>query len=296
MSRNLAKISKAARYSLKESKRILKKYRKKISPQNLQPLAEARESLTLALKSKDVEKSETALATIDKLLSGDFSFARKSALREWMESLAIALFIALILRSFLVEAFRIPSGSMIPTLLVGDHLFVNKYVYGLMLPFVNKRIVEWGEPKRGEVIVFVYPNDPDKDYIKRVIGLPGDRVTVDGEDVYVNGEKIQQSEALKVENMDGLEGTPQEYERHQVSLGDAKFNVVYRKNRYRKSQDYIVEDRHYFVMGDNRDNSSDSRVWGQVPADNIKGRAIVVWWSSDDTAGMRLSRIGHLIN
>ena len=296
MSRNLSKINKAARYSLKESKRILKKYRKKISPQNLQPLAEARETLSVALKAKDAEKADIALAAVDKLLNGDFSFARKSAMREWMESLAIALFIALILRSFLVEAFRIPSGSMIPTLLIGDHIFVNKYVYGLMLPFVNKRIVEWGEPKRGEVIVFVYPNDPDKDYIKRVIGTPGDRVVVDGEDVYVNGERIQQSPAQKIESMDGLEGTPQEYEQHSVSIGKADFNAVYRRNRYRQSQEYIVQDRHYFVMGDNRDNSSDSRVWGQVPADNIKGRAILVWWSSDEAAGMRLSRIGHMIH
>ena len=296
MSSNFSKTSRAARYSLKESKRILKKYRKKISTQNLQPLAEAREALATAIKAKDREKTEIALAQVDKLLNGDFSFARKSALREWVESLAIALFIALILRSFLVEAFRIPSGSMIPTLLIGDHIFVNKYVYGLMLPFVNKRIVEWGEPKRGEVIVFVYPNDPDKDYIKRVIGVPGDKIVVDGEDVYVNGKKIQQSEAQKIENMDGLDGTPQEYEQYRVKFGESEFNVVYRKNRYRQNQEYIVQDRHYFVMGDNRDNSSDSRIWGQVPADNIKGRAILVWWSSDDFAGMRLSRIEHIIH
>jgi len=260
------------------------------------PLKDACENLQSALKAKDASLAETALQKLEGLLSGDFSFARKSPVREWIESLLIAVLIALILRSFLVEAFKIPSGSMIPTLLIGDHIFVNKYVYGIHLPILNKRIVDWSEPERGEVIVFVYPNDPEKDYIKRVIGVPGDQIMVEGEHVYVNGEKVKQTKAEEYEHTDGIDGTKEKFSLHHISLGDAQFDVIYRKNRYHQRQEFKVKKDHYFVMGDNRDNSSDSRIWGQVPSANIKGRAILVWWSSSDANGINLSRIGHLID
>ncbi len=261
----------------------------------MEPLLQTLSALERAFETEELVDCRRELRNLQALLDNDFSFARKSALRDWTESLLVALLIALFLRTFVLEAFKIPSGSMIPTLLVGDHIFVNKFIYGIRLPIINKRIVEWGQPKRGEVIVFVYPHDPSKDYIKRVVGLPGDRIRVSGEDVFVNGEKVELGkEALYTYN-DEVSGDKRDCVLRPAKLGEAEFDLIYNPRRNHQGGEYIVEEGHLFVMGDNRDNSADSRVWGQVPLDNVKGRAIVVWWSSSSLDGIRFSRMGHLI-
>jgi len=180
--------------------------------------------------------------------------------------------VVLVLRSFIVEPFRIPSGSMIPTLEIGDFILVNKFTYGLRLPILNTKIVSFSEPERGDVAVFRYPVDERVDYIKRVIGLPGDEVSYNNKRLYINGEQIQVKEMarLLVANNEVIE--------YQESLGDIhhKMRTTSGYNQ-RNGETFIVPAGHYFVMGDNRDNSSDSRVWGFVPEANLVGKAFVIW-------------------
>ena len=296
MKRELKKIQNESRYLIKEAQRILKKWQSRLESDKLEPLLKAVGNLETALARGDAAAAQVAKKQLEHLLETDFAFARKGVLRDWAESLFVALLIALFLRTFVIEAFKIPSGSMIPTLLIGDHIFVNKFIYGIRLPIINKRIVTWGEPERGEVIVFVYPHDTDKDYIKRVIGLPGDRITVTGTEVLVNGERIMQSTGHPFTYVDVESGDSKVCVQYDSVLGRAQFNTLYDPHRLHPTTEYIVEPGHYFVMGDNRDNSADSRAWGQVPLDNIKGRALVVWWSSYEGASIRFDRIGHLID
>lgn len=296
MNKEIKKVRKESRYLVKEARRILSKYNSKLSSDQLEPLKNTLEELERSLENEQVEGSRHALKSLEYLLDNDFVFARKSVIREWAESLIFALLIALFLRTFVIEAFKIPSGSMIPTLLVGDHIFVNKFIYGVRLPVIGKRVLEWNEPKRGEVIVFAYPHDPDKDYIKRVIGLPGDKIRVVGQEVYVNGKLVEQSDPEKFYYTDETNGQKRACLVHKTRLGNAMFDTIYEPGRHHPDEEYVVQEKHLFVMGDNRDNSADSRSWGQVPFDNIKGRAILVWWSSAEFDGMRFSRIGHIID
>ncbi len=295
LSKELKRIRRNAVPIVKEARRILRKYMDSLPSQQLQPLVEGIGHFEQALEKQDAEKARSAIDGLDALLDGEFAFARKSALRDWAESLFFALMIALFLRTFVVEAFKIPSGSMIPTLHVGDHIFVSKFIYGIRVPFLGNYIASWGEPERGEVIVFVYPNDPSKDYIKRVIGVPGDVVRVDGTEVYVNGKPIVHGAGVPAQYTDetsGMERTAMEY---RCEHGEAEFDVLYEQRRRPPPAEYKVEPGHFFVMGDNRDNSADSRVWGFVPMENVKGRALIVWWSSSERQGLKFSRIGHVI-
>ncbi|OGB76483.1 MAG: signal peptidase I, partial [Burkholderiales bacterium RIFOXYC12_FULL_60_6] len=189
--------------------------------------------------------------------------------------------------------------SMVPTLLVGDFIFVNKMAYGIRIPILNKRLVVWNTPSHGEVIVFVFPNDPQKDYIKRVIGLPGDEVEISGHAVTVNGTKISSAnpEPYLYDEDGGGFGSRRGL-LYPTSWGGHVFHTFYTSqpsdDRFadggRQGKVYKVSPDHLFVMGDNRDNSSDSRVWGEVPMENVKGRAMVIWWSSGDS-GARFGRL-----
>ncbi|MGV6816193.1 MAG: signal peptidase I [Thiotrichales bacterium] len=216
---------------------------------------------------------------------------------EYSRSFFPVLIIVLILRSFIAEPFRIPSGSMIPTLKVGDFILVNKFSYGLRLPVAHTKIVDLGEPERGDVIVFRYPSNPRLDYIKRVIGLPGDHVIARGDKLYINGKPVKKTylepyvsddkyvmrgDTVYQEDLDGVE--------HKILLND--------NNRRQFLQDeFTVPEGHYFVMGDNRDNSNDSRVWGFVPEENLVGKAMLIWMSWNGTRGLpEFSRIGHGIH
>ena len=200
------------------------------------------------------------------------------------------LFVVLVLRSFLIEPFQIPSASMVPTLQIGDFILVNKYAYGLRLPVTRTKIVDIDEPVRGDVMVFFPPNDK-RYFIKRVVGLPGDHIQILDNQLFVNGQAMGQSDAnvtytagygYKIVNED-LAGTPHLVRKRRVasSLG--------------KSFSYIVPEGHYFMMGDNRDNSSDSRVWGAVPEDNIVGRAFAIWMHWDELLSIpSFERVGKI--
>lgn len=198
----------------------------------------------------------------------------KSTFREYVESIGLALLLALFIRTFIVQAFKIPSGSMIPTLQVGDHILVNKLSYGVRIPFWGHYIVEFKKPQRGDVLVFVFPEDRSKDFIKRVIGVGGDLVEIRGKKVYINNRPLEDAHAYF--EGDGQEGSG-----------------LYIRDDYAPRQ---VPEEHIFVMGDNRDRSYDSRFWGFVNIEDVKGKAFVIYWSWDGTdRWVRWERIGHLI-
>ena len=214
---------------------------------------------------------------------------------EYSRSLFPVIFVVLLLRSFLVEPFRIPSGSMMPTLLVGDFILVNKFAYGLRLPVLNTKFVDIGEPARGDVVVFRYPRDPATDYIKRVVGLPGDRVAYYDKQLYINGRPVAKEPLgtyegegsgigftgtrLYLEHLDGVD--------HQILIDPDKRSV---------EGEIVVPEGYYFVMGDNRDNSNDSRYWGPVPEGNLVGKAFLIWMNWDARGGIAWRRIGRTIH
>jgi signal peptidase I len=189
--------------------------------------------------------------------------------QEYGEALLIALVLALVIRAFLVQAFSIPSGSMQPTLLIGDYLLVNKFTYGIRNPFTNKVWIPVGRPQRGDVVVFIFPQDPSKDYIKRVIGLPGEQVQVINKKVYINGRLVETPQAVYAD-ASVYPATP----------GQSRDNFG----------PLVVPPDSYFVMGDNRDQSYDSRFWGCVSLDVLRGKAFIIYFSWQGQPGVPLYR------
>jgi signal peptidase I len=195
----------------------------------------------------------------------------KSTIREYAETLGVALLLALVIRTFVVQAFKIPSGSMLPTLQIGDHILVNKFIYG---PRLEVPLTQWSlghlpgfrQPRVGDVVVFIYPRERDKDFIKRIVAVAGQTIEVHGTQITVDGKPVDDPHA--------------HYEkRDHVDFGP-----------------YTVPADHVFVMGDNRDESYDSRFWGPVPVDDIKGLAMVIYWSWGGDHWVRWDRLGHLVN
>jgi signal peptidase I len=218
--------------------------------------------------------------------------AKDPILVEYAKSFFPILLLVLLLRSFLFEPFRIPSGSMMPTLLEGDFIFVNKFAYGLRLPVINSKIVEVGEPKRGDVVVFRLPSDPSVNYIKRVVGLPGDVIDYEqgSKRLTINGMPVS------VELLGEYEGDPQ-YRLGRENLDGVTHSVLMMPGRLSLGGIYKVPEGHYFVMGDNRDNSRDSRFEGVefIPEERLVGRAVRIWmnWRSPSQGGPQWSRIGQ---
>ncbi len=200
--------------------------------------------------------------------------------------------IVLLLRSFLVEPFRIPSGSMMPTLLIGDFILVNKFAYGIRLPVINEKIIDIGSPQRGDVTVFRYPLDPATPFIKRVIGLPGDRIRYQDKKVFVNGTEIEQvPKGTFVGVRSGVQQTGALVFEEQ--LEEVRHDILVNPRGRPLDGEFEVPAGHYFVLGDNRDNSRDSRFWGYVPDENLVGKAFYIWLNWDQ--GPDLSRIGTTI-
>jgi signal peptidase I len=200
-------------------------------------------------------------------------FSKKDVIKN-IEGIVIAIAIALFIRAFIVQAFDIPSGSMMPTLLPGDYILVNKFTYGIRIPFMNTRILSYKEPKRGDVIVFIYPKDPSKDFIKRVIGTQGETVQIVKGKIYINNEPIP--DPWGYFNKNESPGFISEVE---------NFGPV------------VVPEGSLFVMGDNRNNSEDSRFWGPLPLDDVLGKAFIIYFSWNGKAEnwpdkVRWSRIG----
>ena len=200
---------------------------------------------------------------------------KKSLAREYIEAFAIAILLALFIRTFIVQAFKIPSGSMKPTLLIGDHLLVNKFIYGIKIPWLDRVIIPVKNPKRGDVVVFKWPKDESKDFIKRVVGIEGDVIEIKEDRLYINGEEIT-SEHIGEFNDEDYPNVAEELEE---SLGDIKHHILDQEKRYENFGPKTVPANSIFVMGDNRDNSEDSRYWGFVTLNKIKGKAMIIYWS-----------------
>ncbi len=220
---------------------------------------------------------------------------------EYAKSFFPVILLVFVIRSFIVEPFKIPSGSMNPTLLAGDYILVNKFAYGLRVPVLNSVFVNTGVPQRGDVMVFHFPPNPKIDYIKRVIGLAGDRIQYQDKQLSINGQVIEATE------LPGAEYATQGdhiIRAHQLreQLFDAQHDILIHDipnryspgtigDRFLNGETIVVPEGHYFVMGDNRDNSSDGRVWGFVPDQNLVGKAFLIWFNFDD-----FSRIGDSIH
>ncbi len=215
----------------------------------------------------------------DRISEGDVE-AREPAVVEYSKSFFPVLFVILLIRSFLVEPFTIPSASMVPSLLIGDFILVNKYAYGLRLPVANTKILDLGGPERGDVVVFRYPLNEKQNYVKRLIGLPGDEIRYDQHMVYVNGQPAaQRSVGRYVGQGSNAESTGAELRIE--NLVGVEHQILTISGRERGGASWVVPDGQFFVMGDNRDNSQDSRAWGMVPEQNLVGRAFFVWMHWD---------------
>ncbi len=214
---------------------------------------------------------------------------------EYARSFFPIVFIVFLLRSFLAEPFRIPSASMMPTLLIGDFLLVNKFTYGIRLPVINQKIIEMNEPKRGDVVVFRFPKDPAVDYIKRIIGLPGDKVAYYNKRLYINDKPIIQTPMGSYQGMgQGQEMTGSAL--LEENLTGAEHSILINQASPTVEGSYVIPTGNYFVMGDNRDNSNDSRYWGTVPEENLVGRAFFIWMNWDwEHGGVDFGRIGTAI-
>ena len=215
----------------------------------------------------------------------------------WLVDYARSFFpiflVVLLLRSFVVEPFRIPSGSMIPTLLIGDFILVNKFDYGIRLPVLNRKVIELGQPKRGDVVVFRYPLDPSTPFIKRVVGLPGDTVRYVDKALYINDQRVDavpEGTFVGVRSAASNTGAMMFKER----LGDIDHDILLSPGVSSPNGEFKVPAEQYFVLGDNRDNSRDSRYWGFVPDRNLVGRAFFIWMNWD--SGPDVKRIGSIIH
>ena len=213
---------------------------------------------------------------------------------EFSRSFFPVILFVLLLRSFVVEPFRIPSSSMVPTLLIGDFILVNKFAYGFRLPVVHTKVLGVGEPERGDVMVFRFPPDPTKDFIKRLVGLPGDTIAYRNKRLSINGEPLPLEALGLYKGEDASEFDPAL--QFMETLGDTAHPIIVVRDRGSLNLEVTVPEGHFFVMGDNRDNSLDSRRWGFVPEENLVGKAFLVWMSVDTAEwDIRFGRLGSLV-
>jgi signal peptidase I len=199
----------------------------------------------------------------------------KSKLQEYIEAIILAILIAFFIRTFVIQAYKIPSGSMKPTLLIGDHILVSKFNYGVKLPMIRSTLIPIGTPKRGDIVVFIYPEDRSKDFIKRLIGLPGDVIEIRNKKILLNGLPWSDTHGVNVDSL-MIPGSVQPRD---------NFGPV------------TVPEDSLFVMGDNRDESYDSRFWGVVPMKDVLGKALIIYWSwNQEDHGVRWNRIGSILH
>lgn len=292
-----------AQHLMRESRRILKKHAYRIKEEVAEEVRRAVAELKAALAEGRSGAVRERIERLDELVDKHLAFGRKSAVREYAESIGIAVLIALFLRAFVVEAFKIPSGSMIPTLEVGDHIFVNKFIYGLRVPFTNYKFWEIRKPRRGEVIVFVFPQDEEKDFIKRIVAVSGDTVAFENNMVLVNGKPIPTTRLPGPCTYPDVEEGSDRWEpkaclAYIEEQDGTRYRVIHDLSGpfFPDRKPIKIPEGHVFVMGDNRDNSHDSRFWGTVPEDHIKGRALFIWFSYGQPDGLRLRRFFQAVH
>jgi signal peptidase I len=303
--RELRREYERAAQLLEESGRILRQRQRQV--QRHVP-ARAREELTEALddlrevmerEKFEPEVFDDALETATVLVARHLGRWRKGELREYAESILIAVGVALLLRAFVVEAFKIPSGSMLPTLQIQDHIFVNKLAYGPTIPFTQTRLFARMPPQRGDVMVFQYPEKQTDDFIKRVIALEGDTLEVEAGHPILNGWKVPSCRVGPYEFEETVAALPTRGDLYVEFLGEYSYLTLYEEGHFEGRQGpYSVKPGEVWVLGDNRNNSSDSRAWynqrgGGVPYPLIKGRALFVWLSFGIDGGVTWDRLLH---
>lgn len=309
------RLRKKAVKTIEEARKLLKRAQKTLAPERQKMVENAIQALQNDLDTPEASCAND-LHALEDIIEKYLKFAKKSQTQEIFESLLIALAFALLLRTFLVEPFKIPTRSMVPTLLDGDQLFVTKLSYGIRLPFLDKYVVRFDAPQRGDVVVFAFPREDaakylarthskclaaeslagEKDYIKRIIGVPGDTIEVIDQVVHVNGEPIMQRPFYQRDVLDYLYFTDKREESwNREQHGTHHYTTITHTLQNQHFGPVKVQPDHVFVMGDNRDNSADSRCWGQVSIENIKGRAQIIWWSAGEW-GLRTERMFTLID
>lgn len=336
-------VRKEAQLLVKQAQGLLADSRQRRSPRHEELRTSAKE-MSAALGRSDPAAMRRLLPALDGLIDELDEPAGKSVLREYTESISIAIVIALILRTFVIEAFKIPSSSMYPTLEINDHIFVSKFIYGVRVPFSDRKILQVRAPRRGEVAVFLWPCNHDKDYIKRIVAVAGDTVEVRCNILYINGKAVP-SEIVNPHDSFTEGGSENLVVRHREVLGGLTYDT-FQKPAYlgefpsvdermlrsptcvsEPQQDvdpnrppqvvgevvrtattadrcapqvhYVVPPGHVFGMGDDRWNSNDSRKWGSIPVENLKGKAMFIWLSYEGesiTGGLRWSRIGNFVH
>jgi signal peptidase I len=314
----LADDSKSGKDALRDGKAYVKQVEKALRkakdvPQDVeQRMSSLANELRHAVADGDAQLAKKRYLALKALANEHLDIVEKSAFREYAESIGLAVLFALALRGFVVEAFKIPTGSMIPTLLVGDHIFVNKFIYGIRVPFTDHYLVEFDRPERGEIVVFTFPSeearahldeqphalsncidratlDDEKDFIKRIVAVEGDTVELRDNQLFINGEALDREPVGEEKSDKFMYKAVQERE----SNNGHHYTIQYTG----KDPDFgpvKVKDGFLFAMGDNRDNSADSRCWGQVPVENVKGRAMFIWLSVGQQ--WRMDRIGNVIH
>ena len=292
---------KLANERVKEAHKLLKRAKSAIPDTTKVAIKNAGDDLLRTARSDDNEAIRRESDRFAEMVDVELGKFRKPPWRETIEQIVVAVLIALLLSSFVIEAFKIPSGSMIPTLHIGDQIFVNKWIYGLRVPFTSIRIIDFAPPERGDVIVFIYPVDPSEDFIKRVIGVPGDTVEVRHGTVFVNGNALPREPKGRRSEWDkepAASAWTEQVSTAFVEHVDGKEYTVLEDDipgQHDNTTPKVVTPGHLFVMGDNRDHSYDSRGWGMVPTENVLGRAMFVWWSWGKD-GLDVSRLGTWIH
>jgi signal peptidase I len=299
---------KKARKYMKEAARILKYRGSRLDADARKNCENAVQELRKAIAANDKAAVTATTETLTATFKPYESILQKATIREYVESMGFAIFVALLVRSFAFEAFQIPTGSMIPTLRISDHLFVNKYVFGLRIPFTHIDMISGNTPKPGEIIVFDFPVEGDdygKAFIKRVIGVPGDRVKLENNQLFINGKPVPSKTVDSDADCQDASLSACRCERQIEQLGGVEYisqhikeSPTDRQPTCRNSPNWPVNNPmafgspvdnadfpeikvpagHVFCMGDNRDNSSDGRYWGFVPIENARGKASVYWW------------------
>jgi signal peptidase I len=298
----LSSARRRGRATRQDMRRLMRRARGRLGAAPRAQIEQAQAVLDAALQLRDPAATDAACDRLEQLATRSLGPFMRASWLESIESVGYAVIVALLLRALVLEAFKIPSGSMIPTLAIGDQIFVNKSVYGPRVPFTFWRPVHLATPKRGEVVVFVCPIEPHEDYIKRIVAVGGDEVAVRDGVVYINGAAMPHEPLGEVTHWDrdsaGVHWRAFRARAHSSTLGGHTFTALQDADIRHHAADFgphVVPAGHVFVMGDNRDHSYDSRAWGPVPIDNILGRAMFVWWSWGHE-GARLQRLGTWID